>query len=306
MPGTLTLLDIARDGRALLTRASSRRELMGISGGEAKERDLSWLDYSFPADLSADGKTLLFDEEGGAGGTYSKEGKWTYVVFLRKTDGSPAVRLGEGTAVALSPDEKWAIYQTQNTPAQMGLFPTGAGEARMLTHDEINHNWARWFPDGKRFVFSGSEPGQGVRLYTQDLAGGKPQAISPEGVNATAHAVSPDSHWVAGIGADLKGYLYPVAGGEPRAIPGFEIGEELIAWGQDSRTLYTYRPGELPAQVFRVDVTTGQRTLKKQLMPSDPAGVERIGPILLTADGANYVFGYHRILSDLYLVEGLK
>jgi Tol biopolymer transport system component/tRNA A-37 threonylcarbamoyl transferase component Bud32 len=306
MPGTLTLLDIAPDGRVLLTRASSRRELMGISGGEANERDLSWLDYSFPADLSADGKTLLFDEEGGAGGTYSKEGKWTYVVFLRKTDGSPAVRLGEGTAVALSPDEKWVIYQTQTTPAQLGLFPTGAGETRMLTRDEINHNWARWFPDGKRFVFSGSEPGHGVRLYLQDLVGGKPQPISPEGVNATAFAISPDSQLAAGIGADLKGYLYPVAGGEPRPIPGFELGEELISWGEDSRNLYTYRPGELPAKVYRLDVATGQRSLTKQLMPSDPAGVERIGPILLTADGADCVFGYHRILSDLYLVEGLQ
>jgi dipeptidyl aminopeptidase/acylaminoacyl peptidase len=216
------------------------------------------------------------------------------------------VRLGEGSAVALSPDEKWVIYQTQTTPAQFGLFPTGAGEARMLTADEINHTWARWFPDGKRIVFSGSEPGRGVRLYVQDLAGGKPRPISPEGVSATSLSISPDSQTVAGMGPDQKGYLYAVSGGEPRPIPGFELGEELISWGEDSRTLYIYRPGELPANVFRLDVVTGQRTHKRKLMPSDPAGVERIGPILLTADGEHCVFGYHRILSDLYLVEGLK
>ena len=74
MPGTLTLLDIWRDGRALLTRASWRRELLGLRPGETKERDLSWLDYSYPADLSADGGTLLFDEEGSGGGL--RQARW--------------------------------------------------------------------------------------------------------------------------------------------------------------------------------------------------------------------------------------
>jgi hypothetical protein len=41
-------------------------------------------------------------------------------------------------------------------------------------------------------------------------------------------------------------------------------------------------------------------------MPSDPAGVGLIGPILMTTDAKTYVYGYHRALSDLYLVEGLK
>lgn len=69
------LLDIARDGRVLLVRATWRREVIGIDAGETKERELSWLDYSYPADLSADGKTLLFDEEGGGGSLeYSKSG----------------------------------------------------------------------------------------------------------------------------------------------------------------------------------------------------------------------------------------
>jgi hypothetical protein len=46
--------------------------------------------------------------------------------------------------------------------------------------------------------------------------------------------------------------------------------------------------------------------LWKQLLPSDPAGVETIGPILMTPDAQTCIFGYHRMLADLYLVEGLK
>jgi len=307
MPGTLLLLDIWKDGRVLLTRASWRRELIGLLPGEARERDLSWLDYTYPADLSADGKTLLFDEEGGGGGlAYSKSGGLNYAVYIRKTDGSPAVLLGAGGAVALSPDEKWAIGQLQATPAQFVLMPTGAGESRQLTHDEINHAWARWLPSGKQFIFTGNEADRGVRFYVQDIGGGKPRAISPEGVHATAFAVSPDGRYVAGIGPDQHGYLYAVAGGEPQPLNGFPPGEQPIAWSGDSRFLYIYRPGDLPTQVSKLDINSGQRTPFRQLMPSDPAGVETIGPIMLTLDAKTCVYGYHRTLSDLYLVEGLK
>ena len=112
-------------------RATWRRELLGIFADDAKQHDLSWLDYTYPSDLSADGKTLLFDEEGGGGSLdYSKSGGLSYAVYIRKTDGSPAVLLGEGGAVALSPDGKWAIAQTQESPSQFRLLTTGAGEAK--------------------------------------------------------------------------------------------------------------------------------------------------------------------------------
>ena len=306
MPGSLILFDIWRDGRILLIRSSWRRELLGSSGEKDKEQDLSWLDYSYPADLSADGKTILFDEEGAGGATYGKGGAWVYTVYLRKMDGSLPVRLGQGSAVALSPDEKWVIAQPEGAPAQFTLLPTGAGDSRPLTHDDINHVWARWFPDGKKVLSSGNEAGQGVKLYVQSVTGGKAQAITPEGVEASAFVLSPTGELVAAVGPDQKGYLYPVNGGQPRPIPGFETGEEPIEWGADGKSLYTYRAGDLPCKVYRLDLATGQRSLWKQLMPSDPAGVERIGPVRITPDGKTYVYGFLRNLADLYLVEGLK
>jgi eukaryotic-like serine/threonine-protein kinase len=307
LPGAVMIFDIFKDGRVLLMRASWRRELIGMTADDAKQHDLSWLDYTYPSDLSGDGKTLLFDEEGGGGSLdYSKSGGLSYAVYIRKTDGSPAVLLGEGGAVALSPDGKRVIAQTQDSPSQLKLLTTGAGEAKDLTKGNINHSWARWFRDGKRILFSGNEPGKGVKLYVYELASGKSQPITPEGVNGTAFVISPDSEWVGGIGPDQKGYLYPVAGGEPRVIAGLNPGEQPITFSTDSSSLYVYQPGELPARVDRLDVQTGQRTVWKQLMPSDPAGVETIGPILMTPDAKTCVFGYHRMLADLYLVEGLK
>jgi len=77
------------------------------------------------------------------------------------------------------------------------MSPTGAGEARQLTRDNINHNRGRWLRDARRIVFSGNEPGHGTRFYVQDLGGGTPQAISPEGVRPLAFTISPDGQEVA-------------------------------------------------------------------------------------------------------------
>jgi eukaryotic-like serine/threonine-protein kinase len=307
LPGALMLFDIFKDGRVLMMRASWRRELVAMTTDETRQHDLSWLDYTYPAGLSSDGKMLLFDEEGGGGSlAYSKSGGLSYAVYIRNTDGSPAVLLGEGGAVALSPDGKSVIAQTQDSPSQLRLLTTGAGEPKDLTKDNINHSWAEWFPDGKRVLFSGNEPGKGVRLYVYDPAAGKNVPITPEGVSGTSFVISPDSQTVAAIGPDQKGYLFPVGGGEPRVIAGLDPGEQPITFSTDGGSLYIYQPGELPARVDRLDLRTGQRTLWKELMPTDPAGVETIGPILMTPDAKTCVFGYHRMLADLYLVEGLK
>jgi len=299
VPDTLSLHDIWQDGRVLLARDTWRRELIGLASGESKERDLSWFDYSFPSELSPDGKELLFTEEGEGGGP-------NYSVYQRKIGETSAVRLGDGRAISVSPDGRWVITSLPSPPAQLLLLPTGPGEAKPLTHDSINHSQSKWLPDGRRFLFSGKEPGHAARIYLQDLSGGKPTPISPEGIDPLVLVLSPDGQQVVGIGSDEKAYSYPVAGGEPRAVPGIELGEQPLEWSADAKAIYVYKPGDLPAKVYRLDLSTGHKTLWKELMPSDSAGVSRIGPILLTTDGKSCIYGYHRILSDLYLVEGLK
>jgi dipeptidyl aminopeptidase/acylaminoacyl peptidase len=283
----------------LLTRDTWRRELMGLRAGETRERNLSWQDYSYPAQLSRDGKTLLFDEEGEAGG-------YNYAVYIRNTDGSAAVKLGPALAVSLSPDGKWVISQTTSVPSQLVLLPTGPGEARSLTHDALAHFWAAWLPNGKQVVFTASDQGKGNRFYVLDVASGQPKPISGEGIDALQFAVSSSGETIAGIGPDGKGYLYPVAGGEPRAIPGLEAGEVPLNFTSDDKSLYITRPGERPAKVTRLELGTGQRTPWKELMPLDSAGVQNIGPIRITPDGQTYAYGFQRRLSDLYLVEGLR
>jgi len=302
VPGDLTLQDIGHDGRVLLTRDNWRRGMTVLAPGESAEKDLTWLDWSYPADLSADGKTLLFVEQGEAGGP-------SYAVYLRQTDGSAAIRLGDGDALALSPDGKWALCTRPDVLTDLFLLPTKAGESRTIPHGtitQVNTARAAWFSDGKRFLVSGNDVGHGARLYVQNLEGGDPQPITPEGTDSLTYSLAPGGQAVAAVGPDGKVSLYPIPAGEPRPIRGLAGGEVPVGWSSDSKGLYVYRPSEIPAKVYRLNIETGQRTLWKQLMPPDPAGVEYVGPILPTPDGKAYVYGYRRMLSDLYVVDGLK
>jgi len=302
VPADLSLQDTWRDGRVLLTRDNWRRGMTILAPGQTSERDFTWLDWSYPADISSDGQTLLFREEGEAGGQ-------SYAVYLRRTDGSPAVRLGDGASLALSPDRRWALCTRPDSLGDLFLLPTKAGESKSLPRSNVaqfNTGRAAWFPDGKRLLLSGNETGHSARLYVLDLDGGRPQAITPEGIDVLTFSLSPNGSSVAAVGPDGKGYFYPIPAGEPTPIKGLGEGEVPVGWTGDAARLYVYRPSDLPAKVYLLNITTGERTVWKQLMPPDPAGVEYVGPILPTPDGKSYVYGYRRMLSDLYVVDGLK
>ena len=302
VPGGLKLHDIAGNGRVLLTRESPRVGIRGILAGDERERDMSFLDYSFASDLAADGKILLFDEEGEAGGA-------NYTVFLRKSDGSPVVRLGEGNALALSPDMNWALSMIPAPNSPFTLLPTGTGEHKSIKVEGVSpEQAATWLPDSKRILFAGSEPGHGLRLYVQGIDGGKARAVTPDGiaVGLPGFAVTNDGKSVAAIGHDHKCALYPIDGGAPRPLEGLAEGEFPLRFSPDNRSLFVWKRGEVPAHVAKIDVETGRREAWKELLPADPAGVERISNVLVAPDGKTYAYCYARLLSDLFVVEGLK
>ncbi len=299
VPGNLTLHDISSDGKFLVSRDSSRNEMGVLLKGDTKERPLTWLDWSLPAAFSRDGKTVLFSESGEGGGA-------GYSVYVRKADGSPAVRLGEGSTQDLSPDGEWAlaIIHSASDP-QLVAYPTGAGEAKVFPKDGVAVFGATFLPpDGKQIVMTGGEAGHGSRLYLRDFAGGKPRALSPEGY-VSVGVVSPDGKWVAVRGPDRKVYLYPVAGGEPAPVPGLEPRDGIDQFSADGKYLYVHHSGDAPMKAYRLEIASGKKELLRTIMPSDPAGVWSLagGP---TPDGDSYLISYTRTLSDLYLVEGVK
>jgi dipeptidyl aminopeptidase/acylaminoacyl peptidase len=299
--GRLAIQDIAADGRALLTQNTAYREIIALPPGESTERNLSWLDWGIPLDLSSDGRVFVFGEQGEGGGP-------AYSVYLRRTDGSPAIRLGEGYPTGLSPDGAWVISIQPPARDRLVLLPTGVGEPKPLPANGLNNLLASWFPDGRRILLLGNEPDRGARLFVTDSEGAAPRPITPEGVRSFGFGVSPDGRSVTAVGADGVVLLYdvdPSGGAAPRPVPGLAPGEVPLRWGSDGEALYVARRDEIPVRIQRLDLRTGRKEPWRTIAPSDPAGITGIRPILISSDGSSYVYGYLRLLSDLYLVAGL-
>jgi hypothetical protein len=305
IPGDLWLRDIGRDGTVLVSQESSfDRLVFRRRGGE--ERDVSWLDSSMGGDLSADGTTLLFAEGG-------ESVKADWVTYIRRTDGSPAVRLGEGYPVALSPDKLWAMVIPIGMPAPLVLLPTGVGKPRSLPGNGIHHLHgflmrAGWFPGGKRVFFSGVEPGHRTRTYIQDLDGGDPRAITPEGTTCTL--LTPDGSQFLAIDSVGSWQIYPMTGGPPRPAPGVLREDLPICWSADSKSVYVGRSGgrigKVLTPVFQVSQLDGRREALEPLVIHDPAGVASITSISLTPDGKYCAYSYQGSMSTLFAAHGLN
>jgi len=298
-PGDLTLLDLFHDHRALVVTGEPRAYMVWSSGGD--ERDLSWLDWSTASDLSADGKTVLFYEWGEGVGAAPN-------VYVRTADGSDAVRLGPGKALALSQDGRWALSLLEGSRPQLVVLPTGAGEVRPLPAEGLtDFYWARWFPDGRRILVVASDAEAIPRSYIQDIDTGRLEPIAEPGMLAALP--SPDGRRIL-IGDPLGSYLiWPLDGGKPVPVEGLTSKDGPIQWSPDGRFLYLRRLEGDVLNIDRYDLSTGQRRLWKALVPSDPAGIIGVasgrGELAMTPDGKGYVFSYWKSIRSLFLVAGL-
>jgi serine/threonine protein kinase/Tol biopolymer transport system component len=302
--GDFTLYDVSRDGRVLLGLTLTRRKMIGQSSGQAEERSLSWLDGSLPADISADGSLLLFTETGQGGGLNKS-------VYKRKTDGSPPVRLGDGVALALSPDGQWALTWSDNAPSQLTLLPTGAGQPRTVSLGKLmllgasENFYFPFFPDGKRVLIYAIEPGREGRYFVLEIESGKARPITPEGrYRRAGAALSPDGKTVLAAGTDGKISLFDVDGGPARAVPGAE-GLELIRWCADGRSVFAGAGSVKSYKVYRLDLASGHRELWKQFSGS-PVNDDGMINVIPTPDGKSYVYGYTMWNEDLFVADGMK
>ena len=295
MPGNVTVWDALPDGRVVIAHTDDHA-VMAARFRDDSERNLSWFDSSRLEDLSHDGKLLLFTENGQAGGPES-------AAYLRGTDGSPAVRLGAGRAVALSPDSRSAITLPAIFPSPyLELLPTGAGEPRRFAANGLAYFGARWLPDGKRFIVSAVESGRQPRLFLHDLGPGRPAAITPEGVGAWV--ISPDGSTVAARGPDPTIRLYNLHASAPRQVPGLTGAEVPVGWITDG--LLVMRPGASPlGEIYRIDTRTGRQDVWKNILPRDPAGIMNLISFRVTPDGQSLAYTWHRALSSLYVADGL-
>jgi Tol biopolymer transport system component len=303
-PGVLKLNDISRDGkRVLITRGTTHGGIMGFGPDHDRERDLSLYDYSTVADLSADGRTLLFYEWGEAAGA-------TPTIYIRRR-GSDPVRLGEGRPLALSADGRWALAVQDAPSPQLVVLPTGTGDVRRMPRGTVVEylDWAAWAPDSRRFFFAGRDSSDVRRTYVQSIDGGDPRPVTPDGF--VGMVLSPDAARVVAV--DRYGEYYLCAldtNAEPQPLPGYHDGDVPLQWSADDRVLFVREAGNLSLRIHTLDRSTGERRPWKEIVPPDPTVVIDIGSdpgqIRITPDGKAYAYTYWTFDGELYLAVGLK
>jgi eukaryotic-like serine/threonine-protein kinase len=296
VPGGMWLQDV-QNGSLLMVVEHERVNIRGLAPGEKEERELGWLGWSELRDISRDGTKILFEEEAEGGGP-------NYTVYVRDTNGSPPVRMGEGMGEAISPDNKWVITKPLKT-GNLSLVPTGAGESRQLTHDNISYSRVRFFPDGKRLLASGIEGGHGARDYIVDVSTGVSKPVTPEGISGTA--LSPDAQDVAVVGPDGNPGIWSFGKNSMRTIPGVDAKYGITGWTSDGKSLYLVdrNDREPVAKMYLVNLATGKidfwREFGTNIRTLQTAGAPRF-----SANGDAYAYIYVQVLSEAYVVKGIK
>jgi serine/threonine protein kinase len=295
IPGLPALYDIAHDGRVLLGQGTLRLLTYARGPGQAQERDVTIQNWNESSAISPDGRQILLNDEGVGSGP-------DYDIYVGATDGSAPVRVGDGHGYDFSPDMKWVLSSFPlHVPRQLFLIPIGIGETRQITHDSIDRGRARFLPDGKNVVFTGTEPRHKSRIYVQGIDSGTARPISPEGVSG--FFPTPDGKSVFGVSDSVA--LYPVDGqGGPRPVPGIHPNESIFSVSPDGRSALVGLLLGDSMDVMRVDLSSGRRELFKKIGPFDPAGVFLVDAAL-TPDGKYYAYSCFNALSQLYLAEGL-
>jgi dipeptidyl aminopeptidase/acylaminoacyl peptidase len=302
LPGPFRLLDVSPPDRVLLAVDERRVETAGRLAGDDRERDLSFRDWTFLMDLSADGRTILFSDRDPRVGTQA--------AFLRRAAEPQPVRLDLGEPQSLSPDGS-RVTLFVRIPESLRVIPTRAGTALTLPRGSIAHYFnSRWLPDGRRLLVAAQEKDRPKRLFLQDVPDGLPQPVTPEGVTTMYPAISPDGRWVA-AGLEQPGSLqqaWPLDGGDPRPLRGLKPGDWVVRWSGDGRFVFAYENDRLqpPWSILRVDLETGHREVWKELQPRSSPGATFLARIHVTPDGQSYGYTFKRAQSQLHLVTGLR
>jgi Tol biopolymer transport system component len=299
LPVGMTLEDVAPDGRVLVS-VDAERVSLATAARDGKAVDISWRDWTLAKDISRDGQSIVFEDASEAAGT-------NYAVDIRKLDGTPPVQLGEGSGGGLSPDGKWAISVLTGNPGLVSLVPIGPGQPRTIALpglDHISNGNVHFLADGKHITLNASQPGHAARTYLVDFDGGKPIAVTPEGI--TGGLISPDGQYIVRADDATGVGVYSTAGGAPHLLPNLESRFVPIQWSEDNSSVYGYLPGRISTKVYRVNLATGQKILIQELQPETTVGIVSIAPVVMSRDGSRFAYSYCQVSSVLYLISGLR
>jgi eukaryotic-like serine/threonine-protein kinase len=298
-PGGMQLRDISPSGAVLVNRTNAHMTmLLGNLPLPAKqapsERDISWLDWSRAAAISAAGDAVLFDESGSGGGA-------AYSLFLYRRGASAPDRIGSGRAFDLSSDGAYALAQDAADPASLSVISVRTRSVQPLPAHGFVYRWAKFFPGAREILAGGHFEGQPEGIYRQLLA------AEPTLVNARLQlddaVIDPTGRFASGVSEQCEVAILDLATGLSRAVKTprpvypvlFRSSGQILVRSRDNKSIL----------LDLLDTGTGKMTPLRRIDPSDPAGIAQIFPVQVSTDLQTYVYSRLQTYSDLFLVSGL-
>jgi hypothetical protein len=285
----------------LLSIGSARLGVRGVAPGETTERDLSCLEASDLRSITPDGRMILLNIIGESGGAKGS-------IYWRMTDGTPPVRLGDGSSFAISPDGKWVTgYSSRDTKQRRYvLMPTGAGEEATIEFPNLPEKIGvvlGWLAGEGNYLVGGFSQAHKWQLHAWHRPSNTLRPASEDGMADSLAEIAPDGRHVL-MPHLTRGWLVcDVQAAACKTIPGLSTHDQPVGWRADNRTIYVtaHHDENRALMVSLVDTETGKRVEWKTIRPSIP--VDSVHGLKVTPDGRAYAYNYTYGRSDLYLAR---
>jgi len=305
-PIRLHLHDVLKDGSVLISSEDFRDQTLFADTGKGEARNISAFPFQITASLSRDGITVLLN-------SFVTGPNSDYNLYTQRTDGTSPVLIGQGGALGLSSDGKWAAALDPAHVEHIRIIPTGIGESKTVDAPPGQvYLGAAWMPDSKSLLVVTAGGGHGPATYVQDIKSGTVRQITSEGkytvtFDQVSMNVSPDGNHCVITDGDNHFWVQPLDGGQPREITGLLEHDYPLQWHDGPQSIFFERPGEAgDVDIYDLNLATGQQKLWVHFSPPEKTALLSLRHTLITPDGAHYLSTAQRIYSTLFLAQGIQ
>jgi len=295
LPDFFRLQSVSAGGDRFLLTSERERVNLTVRHGRESPRDFSWFGWTLVADISPDGKTLLFYDQGP---TEKTAGMW-----IRPLAGGDAIRLGEGHPGKFSPDGRWVVGVTRplSGPPELSLIPVEAGRPRRLPLRDA-HVSAPSFAGPSTLLFVRTEKGRS-EIWRIESDGTGARSLGAAGCDRPMASPSGNSFLcVEGEGAlavhsmndRSRRKLYQLANeGEFVSVRWNGAGDRIFAVTRDRR-------------ILTLDSSTGS-LIREETIPVAATPVHgRLLDAALDSDGVIQAYSMIQKSADLYMASGIR
>lgn len=294
-PGGMQLRDIGPSGKILINRSNQHMAMFSGTLPEVSEQNISWLDWSHPVAISADGKTILFDESGAGGGN-------GYSTFVYSPHTQSPQRIGSGRAMDLSEDGRWALTQNATDASKLNLVSIETRRSQPVAGHGFVYHWSKFLPDAREILAGGNFPGQPPAIYREHLPDGAPALVNSD-LEFDEAVVDPTGKLAIGMSQKCQIGVLDLTNGHARTIKTNRMAYPALFINE--RQALTRRMENKTIVLDFLDLGSGELSAYRQIQPVDTTGIAHTFPIRVARNLQKYVYSRVEDYSDLFIISGL-